>query len=148
MSDKDPNIAKLLNISGFWICQGTRKSWICVNLPLNNPEICLNRPETEPKIALQVRQHSQIHRGIQNAAKHLKWSRKERLAKKTTMAWNYFRKTLQFVWQGCKYRPTFEYFRVLNTPMVLNMSGFRTCQGLKYNEKRLVLDFLVIWYSF
>ena len=32
-------------------------------------------PETEPKITLQR------HRGIQNPAKNLKWSKKERLAK-------------------------------------------------------------------
>ena len=38
-------------------------------------------PETETKIILQVTQQLQINRDIQNAAKHLKWSRKERLAK-------------------------------------------------------------------
>ena len=44
-------------------------------------EQCLNMPETEPKITLQVTQHLQRHRGIQNPAKNLKWSKKERLAK-------------------------------------------------------------------
>ena len=38
-------------------------------------------PETEPKITVQVTQHLWRHRGIQNPAKNLKWSKKERLAK-------------------------------------------------------------------
>ena len=38
-------------------------------------------PEAESKITLQVTQHLQRHRGIQNPAKNLKWSKKERLAK-------------------------------------------------------------------
>ena len=38
-------------------------------------------PETESKITVQTKQHLQIHRHIQNPAKHLKWSKKERLTK-------------------------------------------------------------------
>ena len=57
-------------------------------------------------------------------AKHLNWSRKERLAK-IIIAWSYFRKTLQNVWQGSKYRRTFEYFTVLNMLLIMNLSGFR-----------------------
>ena len=38
-------------------------------------------PEAEPKTTVQVKQHLQIHRSIYNPAKHLKWSKKERLAK-------------------------------------------------------------------
>ena len=49
------------------------------------------------------------------------WSKKERPTK-AIIAWNFFPKTLQYVWQGSKYRPTFEYFRVLNMPRIRNMS--------------------------
>ena len=38
-------------------------------------------PETERKITLQITQHLQKHKGIQNPAKNLKWSKKKRLAK-------------------------------------------------------------------
>ena len=31
-------------------------------------------------------------------------------------AWNYFSKTLQYLWQTRKYRQTFEYVNILNTP--------------------------------
>ena len=96
--------------------------------------------ETEPKITLQVTWHLQIHRGIQNAAKCLKSSRKERLAKnnfdlhllqqKIIMLCNYFQKALQFVWREYKYRRTFEYSRFLNMPRIMNVPRFRICQGL------------------
>ena len=42
-------------------------------------------PETEPKITVQA-----------NAAKHLKWSKKEQPGK-IIIAWNFFPKTLQYV---------------------------------------------------
>ena len=42
-------------------------------------------PKTEPKITVQAMQHLQIHRRIENPAKHLKWSKKD------------FPKTLQYV---------------------------------------------------
>ena len=51
---------------------------------LNNALICLNIPEAEPKITVQVKWHLQIlqiYSSIQNLAKHLKWSKKEYLAK-------------------------------------------------------------------
>ena len=53
-------------------------------------------PETEPKITVQAKQHLQIHRHIENYAKHLKWSKKELFAK-AFVAWNCFPKTLQYV---------------------------------------------------
>ena len=74
-------------------------------------------PETEPRITAQAKQHLKIHRCIENPAKHLKWSKKELLAK-IIIAWNYFPKTLQYVRQGCKYRQTF---------------GF--CQGSEYDRE-------------
>ena len=61
---------------------------------------------------------------------------------------------LQYVWQGSKYRRTFEYSKVLNMPRIMNISGFLTCQGLQYNEKSLVFErttlifemiFFLIW---
>ena len=47
------------------------------------------------------------------------------IQQKIVIAWKYFRKTLQYVWQGCKYRRTFEYLGVLNMLRIMNMSGFR-----------------------
>ena len=38
-------------------------------------------PEAEPKIAVQAKKHVQIHRHIKNPVKHLKLSKKKRLAK-------------------------------------------------------------------
>ena len=39
------------------------------------------------------------------------------------IAWNFFPKTLQYVWQGSKYRAMFEYFMVLGSmPRINNMS--------------------------
>ena len=58
-----------------------------------------------------------MHRRIENPTKHLKWSKKELLAE-TILAWNYFSKTLQYVWQGSKSRQTFEYVSVLNVPVI------------------------------
>ena len=63
---------------------------------------------------------------IENPAKHLKSSKKELLAK-TIIAWNYLTKTLQYVWQGSKYRQTLEYVGVLNMvgiEKVLNMCKY------------------------
>lgn len=37
--------------------------------------------ETELKTTVQAKQYLQLHRGIQNSTKHLKWSKKERRAK-------------------------------------------------------------------
>ena len=65
---------------------------------------------------------------------------------KIIMARIYFRKILQFVWQGCKYRRTFEYSRVLNMTRITNVPGFRVCQGL-WLMKRVGFIF-VIWCSF
>ena len=48
---------------------------------LNNPSICKNMPEAEPKITVQAKQHLQMHKHVQNPAKDLKLSKKERLAK-------------------------------------------------------------------
>ena len=53
-------------------------------------------PETEPKITVQAKWHLQIHRRIQNPAKHLKWCKKDRPAK-TIIAWDYFSKAIQYV---------------------------------------------------
>ena len=55
-----------------------------------------------------------IHRCIENPAKHLNWSKKEPLAK-IIIAWNYFPKTLHYVWRS-KHRWGFKYVRVLNKP--------------------------------
>ena len=70
----------------------------------------------------------QIHRRIQNPAKHLKWTKKESLVKN-----NYnlelFRKTRQYIWQGSKYCRTFEYTRVLNMSWIMNKSRFQIYQG-------------------
>ena len=58
--------------------------------------------------------------------KHLKCSKKKLLAK-IIIAWNYFHKVLQYVWQGPKYNRTFEYVMVLIIPgieKVLNMSKY------------------------
>ena len=38
-------------------------------------------PEMEPEINVHAKYHLQIRRRIQNPAKHLKWSKKKRLAK-------------------------------------------------------------------
>ena len=51
--------------------------------------MCLNTSETEIKITVQANQQLQIHKRIESPAKHLKWSKKELLAK-AIIAWNYF----------------------------------------------------------
>ena len=53
-------------------------------------------PEAEPKATVQAKKHLQIHRRIQNPSKHLKWSKQESPVK-TTIAWNYFPNTLEYV---------------------------------------------------
>ena len=47
-------------------------------------------------VIFRLPQHLQIHRRIQNSAKHLKWSKKERPAK-IIIAWNFFPKILSYV---------------------------------------------------
>ena len=44
--------------------------------------------EAEPKITVQAKQHLRIHGRIQDPAKHLKWSKKQRIAK-IIVDWNY-----------------------------------------------------------
>ena len=65
-----------------------------------------------------------MQRGIQNAAKHLKWSRKEHLAKIYYGRELFPKDNFQFVWQECKFRRTFEYLWVLNMAQIMNMAGF------------------------
>ena len=45
-----------------------------------------------------------------------------------------------FVDKDLKYRQTFEYFRVLNMPRIMSMSGFRIFQGSEHNESKLGLE--------
>ena len=45
---------------------------------------------------------------------------------KISIAWNYFSKTLQYVWQRSKYRQIFEYVRVLNMQGIEN--GLNICE--------------------
>ena len=80
----------------------------------------------------------QIHRRIQNPAKHLKWIKKESLVKN-----NYnlelFRKTRQYVWQGS------------NTAELLNIPGFWIClglwisQGSKYSRAKQSSEYFWIY---
>ena len=62
--------------------------------------------EIGPKITLQVTLYLQIHTGIQNPVKHLKWSRKKRLGKNNC---------------GLKQFPK---DRDINTVTLLNIPGF------------------------
>ena len=75
-------------------------------------------PETEPKITYKLRN---IYRYI---AKHLTWSRKKRLAT-NDYGLELFPKDITICLQGCKYRRTFGYSRVLNMPLIMIMSAFR-----------------------
>ena len=52
------------------------------------------------------------------------------IQQKITIAWNYFRKKLQYVWQRCKYHQTFKYSRILNIPRIINMSGLVSMQSV------------------
>ena len=58
------------------------------------------------------------------------------------IAWDFFPNFLQYVRQGSKY-PS-----VLNMLQIMNMSGFLTCQGLQYNEKRLMLEQATLIFEF
>ena len=61
---------------------------------------------------------------------------KECLAK-IIIAWSYFRKILQNVWRGSKYRRTFVQSRVLNMLLIMDLSVFRICNFI---GKRWVLE--------
>ena len=61
-----------------------------------------------------------MQRGIQNPAKHLKWSRKQRLAKHN-YGLELFPKDITICLTGCKYRQTFKYSSVLNMPQIMYM---------------------------
>ena len=104
---------------------GSEYAWVCTWIMLKYAWICLKQ---NLKSLYKLRS---IYRdsGIQNPAKNLKWSKKERLAETNQPRTI---KTLQNNWQGCKYHLTFEYstdLKVLNKPQIIYMSGFRICQG-------------------
>ena len=105
---------------------GSEYAWVCTWIMLKYAWICLKQ---NLKSLYKLRSIYR-DRGIQNPAKNLKWSKKERLAKT-----NYSLELLRHyknIWQGCKYRRTFECstnLKVLNKPQIMNISGFRICQG-------------------
>ena len=75
---------------------------------------------------------------------------KNRHAKIIIIASNYFAKTLQYVWQGSKYRRLFEYSRVQNMSQIMNMPGFLSCQGsqLEINVACCYINFWNWTFSF
>ena len=69
-----------------------------------------------------------MHRGIQNPVKHLKWSRKERLAKSNGRL-ELFLKDITICLTGLEIPKPFKYSLVLIMPRYTNMPWSGICKG-------------------